>query len=139
MKIFPLGLLILIISSGFILAVPELPMIVSGDVYINENPAKVGTEITALLDGEEFASSEVNERGKFTILLQKLEAGQEVEFYVDGISANESISYESSGFEQLSLKIEKSYLVYYLGAALIILAAGLLTWKRKLILKRKKK
>ena len=140
MKTFSLLLFLLIISSSFVLAAPpELPMIVSGEVYINEKPAKVGTGITAFVDGEEFASSEINEAGMFTILLQKLEEGQKVEFYVDEIFTNESISYESSGFEQLTLKVEKSYLFYYLGVAIVLLVAGLLIWKRKLISKRKKK
>ena len=125
-------------SSFFVGAVPELPMIVSGDVYINEKPAKVGTDITAMLNEEQVSETEISERGKFTLLLQKLEENQEVDFYVDGISANQSVSYESSGFEQLSLKVEKSYLVYYLGGALILLIAGFIIWKRKLILKRKK-
>ena len=132
MKSFTLLLFLLIISSSFILAAPpELPMIISGEVYINENPAKAGTEITALVNGEEVTSSEVSEAGKFTFLLQKLEEGQEVSFYIDGIFTNESVSYKSSGFEQLTLKVEKSYLIYYLGVALILLIAGLLIWKRK--------
>jgi len=131
MKIFSLGLFLLIISSSLVVAVPELPMIISGEVYINENPAKAGTEITAFVNGEEVSKFEVSEAGKFTILLQKLEEGQEVGFYVDGIFTNESVSYKSSGFEQLTLKVEKSYLIYYLGVALILLIAGLLIWKRK--------
>lgn len=131
MKAFSLFLFLLIISSSFILAVPELPMIVSGDVYINDKPAKVGTGITAFVNGEEVVSSSVGEAGMFTILLQKLEEGQEVEFYVDGIFTNESISYESSGFEQLTLKVEKSSLFYYLGVALILLIVGFVIWKQK--------
>ena len=126
-------LMSIIFFSHFVLTVPEipqLPMIVSGEVYINDKPAKIGTEITAKI-GEEVTSLEVSEEGKFTLLLQKLEENQEVRFYVDGISANESISYKSGGFEQLTLKIEKSYLIYYLGAALILLITGFLIWKRK--------
>ena len=132
MKSFSLLLFLLIISSSFILAAPpELPMIVSGDVYINDKPAKVGTGITAFVNSEEVVSSSVGEAGMFTILLQKLEEGQEVEFYVDGISANESISYKNGDFKQLTLKVEKSYFVYYLGVALILLIAGFVIWKRK--------
>jgi len=140
MKFLLLFLFLLIICSGFILAAPpELPMIISGDVYINDKPAKAGTEVIAVLNGEQVSETEVGEAGKFTLLLQKLEEGQEIEFYVDGIFTNESISYESSGLEQLTLKVEKSYLIYYLGVALILLIVGLLIWKQKLILKQKKK
>ena len=135
---FPIFLFLLIISSSFVFAVPELPMIVSGEIYINENPAKVGTDVTVILNGELVSETEVNEAGKFTLLLQKLEEGQEGGFYVDGIYSNQSVAYKSSGFEQLTLKVEKSYLIYYLGVALILLIAGFLIWKRKLTLKRKK-
>ena len=129
---FFLLVFILLAFPNFISAAPpELPMIVSGDVYINDKPAKIGTEVTALVDGEETANSEVSEAGKFTLLLQKLEENQEVEFYVDGISTNESISYKNGDFKQLTLKVEKSYLVYYLGVALILLIAGFVIWKQK--------
>lgn len=132
-------LFLLIISSSFILAAPpELPMIISGNVSINDKPAKVGTDITAILNGEQVSETEVSEAGTFTLLLQKLEEGQEVGFFVDGIDSNQTISYKSSDFQQLTLKVEKSYLIYYLGAVLILLIIGLLIWKKKLILKRKK-
>jgi len=131
--------LILIISSFFVSAIPELPTIVSGEVYINEKSAKIGTEITAFVNGEEVNKFEVTEKGKFTLLLQKLNENDNVSFYVDNIYSGESVTYKSGGFEQLTLKIEKSYLVYYLGVAVILLAAGFVIWKRKLILKRKKK
>lgn len=132
MKSFTLLLFLLIISSSFIFAAPpELPVIVSGEVYINEKPAKAGTEITAFVNGEEVSKFEVTEKGKFTLLLQKLNENDNVSFYVDDIDTGESISYESSGFEQLTLKIEKSYLVYYLGVALILLIVGFVIWKRK--------
>ncbi|MEX2017580.1 MAG: hypothetical protein WD876_03845 [Candidatus Pacearchaeota archaeon] len=132
--------LIILLSFSFINAAPpQLPMIVSGDVYINDNPAKIGTEITAMFNDEEVASSEVSEVGKFTLLLQKLEEGQEIQVFVDGIYTNESIFYKSGDFQQLTLKVEKSYLIYYFGVALVLLIAGLLIWKQKSTLKRKKK
>ena len=114
-------------------------MIVSGEVYINEKPAKIGTEITAFVNGEEVSKFEVTEKGKFTLLLQKLNENDNVSFYVDDIYSGESVTYESGGFEQLTLKVDKSYLIYYLGGALVLLIAGFLTWKRKLIPKRRKK
>ncbi len=141
MKVLPIFLfLFLMIFLGIVSAAPpQLPMIVSGNVSINDRPAEVGTEITAMLNGEKIADSEVSEEGKFSMLLQKLEEGQEASFYVDGIYTNESISYKSGDFKQLTLKVEKSYLIYYFGVALVLVVAGLLIWKRKLILKRKKK
>ena len=135
---FPIFLFLLIISLSFVLAAPpELPMIVSGDVYINNRPAKIGTEITAKIGEQEITSVKISEKGSYTFLLQKLSGENVVKLYVDDIDTGESVTYESGGFKQLTLKIEKSYLIYYLGVALILLV-GLLIWKQKLILKRKK-
>lgn len=115
-------------------------MIVSGEVYINEKPAKAGTEITAFVKGEEVSKFEVTEKGKFTLLLQKLNENDNVSFYVENIYSGESVTYKSGGFEQLTLKVEKSYLVYYLRVALILLiGAGFFIWKRKLIQRKKRK
>ncbi len=132
-------LMSIIFFSHFVLAVPELPMIVSGDVYINDKPAKIGTEITAKMEGEEVVSVEISEKGSYTFLLQKLEGKGVIKLYVDDIDTGESVTYESGGFEQLTLKVEKSYLVYYLGVALVLLIIGIVIWKQKLTKKRRKK
>ena len=125
-------LILLIISLSFVLAAPpELPMIVSGEVYINDKPARVGTEVTAKMGEEEIASVKISEKGSYTFLLQKLDGEGVVKLYVDDIDTEKSVTYESGGFEQLTLKVEKSYLVYYLGVALVLLIIGSLIWKRK--------
>ena len=54
-----------------------------------------------------------------------------VRLYVDDMDTREIVIYESGGFEQLTLKVEKSYLIYYIGVALVLLLVGLLIWKRK--------
>jgi hypothetical protein len=131
MKSSVLFLLVLIFSTSFIYAVPQLPEIVTGNVYINNKPAKVGTEITALMNGEEINKIQITEKGKFELLLQKLEENQEVDFYVDGIYANQNISYKSGDFQQLTLKVEKSYLIYYIIGALALIIVGVLIWKYK--------
>ena len=140
MKTFFLFLFLLIISSSFVLATPpQLPMIVSGEVYINDKSAKIGTEINAMIGNEEVASSDVSERGKFTLLLQKLDEGQKVGFFVDGIYANQSISYKSGDFKQLTLKVDKSYFFYYIGAALILILGAGIIWKYKKPIKHGKR
>lgn len=131
MKTSSLFLLVLIFSASLISAVPQIPEIVTGDVYINDKPAKVGTEITAFVNEEEINRIQTTETGKFNLLLQKLEENQEVGFYVDGIYTNESISYKSGDFQQLTLKVEKSYLIYYLISAVVLIIAGVWIWKRK--------
>jgi len=132
MKAFPLFLFLLIISLSFVFATPpQLPMIVSGDAYINDNLAKIGTEITAVVNGEKVIEIETTEKGKFNFLLQKLNEGDVAKLYVDGIDANQNISYKSGDFKQLTLKVDKSYLFYYLGAALILILGTGIIWKYK--------
>ena len=131
MKKLFLFFFILIISSSIVYAVPELPMIVSGDVLINDKPAKIGTEITAKVNDLEINKIKITEKGKFTLLLQKLNENDEVKFYVDDIDTQEMIKYKNGDFKQLTLKIEKSYWIYYLTGGLIALVAILIIWKLK--------
>lgn len=131
MKTSSLFLLVLIFSISLISAVPQLPMIVTGNVSINDKPAKIGTEITAVVNEEKVIEIEITEKGKFSLLLQKLEEGQKVDFYIEGIYTNESVLYKNGDFQQLSLKAEKSYLIYYLGVALVLILGVGIIWKYK--------
>src|SRR3989344_9432337 len=90
-----LSVLTILIFSKFISAIPELPTIVSGEVYINEKPAKIGTEIKAELNGNEIVKTKTIEKGKFTILLQNLKENDSVKFYVNNIDSGQSVFYKS--------------------------------------------
>ena len=130
-NLFLIVLLILIAGFSIVSAIPELPMIVNGEVYINDKPAKIGTEIKAILGEDVVSEFEVTERGKFNLLLQKLDKSDEVEFFVDDIYTNQSVIYQSGDFQQLTLKVEKSFLIYYLGGVVLLLIGGFLIWKQK--------
>lgn len=121
----------IIICSNFISAVPELPMIVSGNVSINDKPAKIGTQVSAEVNGKEIIKFKTTEIGKFTILLQKLNEGDNIKLYIDGIDSQQNISYKSSDFKQLSLKVEKPYLIYYIIGVVIALVIISIVWKQK--------
>ncbi len=134
MKTLFLFFIIFIISVSFVNAVPKLPVIVSGKVYINEKIAPVGTEITAIVDGKEVANFKVAAEGEFSFLLQKLEEGKLIKFYVDGIDTNIELNYKSGDFQNLDLAVEKPYSVYYIVGvliALLIVGAIFLIWKLK--------
>ena len=121
----------IIILSQFVSAIPELPMIVSGDVSINDKPAKIGTQVSAEVNGKEITSMKTTEAGKFTLLLQKLNENDNAEFYVDGIDSGQNVIYKSGDFKQLNLKVEKSYLIYYIAGGIAILTIILIIWTRK--------
>jgi len=128
-KILLISLFIILIILKLISAVPEIPMIITGNATINENPAKIGSSITAELGDKEISKTKTTETGKFTILLQKLNEGDSLKLYVNGIYA-ENISYKSGDFKQLNLKVKKTYLFYYIGA-IIAFAIIFITWKIK--------
>ena len=130
MKKFFLFFLILVISSSFVNAIPELPMIISGNVTINDKPAKVGTEITARVVDNEVNKVTVAEKGKFTFLLQKLNENDKVDLYVDGINSEVSVDYKSSDYQNLALAVEKPYWIYYSLGGLIGLCLVFLIWKK---------
>lgn len=135
MKIYFLFLFIFIISISFVNAAPELPMIVSGKVYINEEIAPVGTAITAIADGKEVANFEVATEGQFSFLIQKLEENKLVKFYVGGIDTNVEVNYKSGDFQNLDLAVEKTDLGYNKVGGLIALLIALVTiyliWRLK--------
>ncbi len=134
MKKLFLFFIFLIISVSFVTAVPKLPVIVSGKVYINDKIAPIGTEITAITDGKEVANFKVATKGEFSFLIQKLEEGKLIKFYVDGIDTNVEVDYKSGDFQNLDLAVEKSYSIYVIGgliALLIALGVIFLIWKLK--------
>ncbi len=134
MKKLFLFFIISLLTISFVTAVPNLPVIISGKVYINEKIAPIGTEITATTDGKEVANFKVATKGEFSFLIQKLEEGKLIKFYVDGIDTNVEVNYKSGDFQDLDLAVEKSYLGYYIIGgliALLVLGAIFLIWKLK--------
>jgi len=131
--LFFLGIMIVVFSLGLISSVPEMPMIVTGKAYVNDEIAENGTEIVAKLNGEVIEKTHTNKKGEFRMLLQKLNKNQSVSFYVDGIDSDKNIFYKSGDFVQLSLKVKKPYFIYYIGGAVVLGLAFLLIWKRKTI------
>lgn len=137
--LFSITLFILLSSLFVATALPELPMIISGNVYINDKVAKDGTKITAKIGDKEIADA-VASKGRFTLLLQQLKKNAVVRFYVDDIDANTDVKYESTGYKTLELRVKKSSIAPYLIAtliALVIFAILILKWKSSKIQKRK--
>lgn len=85
-------LILTTITVNTVRAVPALPMVVSGSVYINGEHAPAGTEIKALIAGEVKGSAIISQQGIYGI---KVEYGRGmVELYVNNIKA-ESINWSS--------------------------------------------
>lgn len=63
---------------------PEPPLIVKGEVVINDEPAPAGTQITAKLDGELIARSTVEKSGEYELHLLKKDDYSGLKITVDG-------------------------------------------------------
>lgn len=68
-------------------ALPQLPMVVNGTVLINGEPAPVGTEIKALIDGEVKGSYIIREKGLYGMIVEYKPGSNIVDFYVNGIKS----------------------------------------------------
>ncbi|MCG2759265.1 MAG: hypothetical protein L6263_12655 [Desulfobacteraceae bacterium] len=86
------SLILIAVTVNTVSAVPTLPMVVSGAVHINGEPAPAGTEIKALIAGEVKGSTIISQQGVYGIVV---EYGQgTVELYVNNIKA-QSINWSS--------------------------------------------
>ena len=104
-------------------AAPQLPMTISGDVAINEKPAKAGIEITAKINGKVVKSYNLPQDGYYAIPLQNAEPNDVVVMYVKGIKAAET-TFDYGKVEKLNLDVKDMAGLYYAGgiSLLIILA-----------------
>lgn len=133
MKKFLFLFLFLIIYLSSVSAVPQLPMIINGDVTINEKPAKTGTIITAKVDNKEISRTEVTKEGYYVLLIQKPVEGN-IKLFVDNIDTEEILSWKQGDYKDINLNVKKSYLIYYITGILIVLI--IITWFLK---KRRKR
>lgn len=69
--------------------VPDLPLILLGEMDVNGEPASEGSEITAYYEGELVAKSTVGEEGRYNLNLNLTPENysniENVELYVDGV------------------------------------------------------
>ena len=85
-----LVLLLTMVSFAAAEQPPEPPLIVKGEVEINDEPAPAGTQITAKLDGELIARSTVEKPGEYELHLLKMDDYTGITFTVDGTESQSS-------------------------------------------------
>ena len=94
---------------------PTVPASYYGDVTVNGDDADAGTEIVALIDGEERGSIEISEAGSYGgpgALDEKLvvegseDSGTTVTFEVRGVEAEETVNWTSGDVQQVDLTFE---------------------------------
>jgi len=94
---------------------PEIPASYYGEIGINGEPAPVGTEIVAVIDGEERGSIVVDEPGQFggpdvsddklSVDGESSDTGEPVEFYVYGqaLTTDSEVTWESGDLQEITL------------------------------------
>ncbi|HII00488.1 TPA: hypothetical protein HA351_02140 [Methanosarcinaceae archaeon] len=79
-------------GSGESESLPELPLILKGELNVNGEPVVAGSEIEAYYDGKLIAKSTVENEGEYVLNLNlatdDYENLEEVEFYIDGNAAD---------------------------------------------------
>src|SRR3989337_1071453 len=78
-------ILCVIMSANMSGAVPTIPMVISGNVSINGEPAPVGTEVKALMNGEVSGSYVVSKKGIYGLIVENRPGIRTVDIYVNGI------------------------------------------------------
>jgi len=111
-------------------------MIIDGKAYINEKLAQEGTKVSAIADGKEIYSAKTDSDGKFSLLIQKINEGTQIEIRVDGIKSDKLIQYKSGDFKSIELSVERKIpeTAILIGiAAIIIMILGVLIalWLKK--------
>ena len=91
---------------------PKLPHTFYGTVTINDEPAPIGTEITARVNGENVGSVTTTETGSYgngtefnhatNLVVQGISSGT-ISFYLDGTDTNITYEFNSGAFTELDL------------------------------------
>lgn len=100
-----IGIFLVILS--IVQAAPILPLVVRGGIEINEQDADIGTNIIAKIDNIEKGSAIVKDKGSYIILVngEIEDEGKTVEFYINGIKADQTAIFKSGGVIDLDLSL----------------------------------
>lgn len=95
---------------------PAVPASYYGSVTVDGEPAPVGTEIDAVVDGDVQDTITVEEAGQYggpgpfdeKLVVDDAEAGDTVEFQIDGEPAEETVEWEPGDVREVDLTFEAS-------------------------------
>lgn len=127
-----LFVLVILVSAQTVSAIPELPMIMSGKVYIDDEIAPEGTKLIAKSGKTIIADVTIAQDGSYSLLLQDMQKGDKARFYVNGLKSDPEVFYESSSYEEIDIRAKTPPYALYAGGA--VLAAGGIAgiiWKKK--------
>ena len=113
----------LFLFSSFVFAqeVPGLPMIIQGEVMINNQIAPENTLVTAMVGDEVVREFTLIENGNYILTLSSIDG--QVDFYVNNIFTNQSINFESGKVIDLDLNVNVKHLniIYWIFGIILVL------------------
>ncbi len=104
-----LFLILFLLFISLVTAAPELPLIVNGDVKINNKDAPIGAVITAEMGNEVVAVFTVGKEGEYAFVVNKKDEikNNTVTFYINGIKTEESTEWQSGKVAKIDLSVKK--------------------------------
>ncbi len=114
------GIFLLFLCS-FTFAVPMLPTVIEGNVFINNASAPENTLVSVMINGVIVKSANTTEDGTYIIAVKGDEntIGKEITFYVDSIKTDITTTWSSGKVETINLTIIKNNTKYYIYAAFV--------------------
>jgi len=108
-KILFLILLFFVVTAGAQSTPPSFPSVAvfSGWVEINGEYAPKGTVVVAKISGDEVCSYTLESEEQYKIVVEGTteDSGMEIEFYIDGIKADQTAEWEAGGIVDLDLSV----------------------------------
>lgn len=111
----------LLLFVSLVSAIPQLPMILSGEVMVDSNPAKKGTIISARVNGREMNNYVVVKEGYYTLLVTAKE-DEIIDIYVNNKKSASTI-FSTGAVESLTLN-SKSFPAVYIIALISLIGFG---------------
>lgn len=89
---------------------PVLPLVIKGNVTINNAPAPAGTRVFAVMNGAEAGSTEVTTPGTYAFIVEGTLAdnGKDIAIYVNNIITDKSTTWASGKVETINLAVEQA-------------------------------
>jgi hypothetical protein len=100
-------LILILISTTVVSAIPLTPMSIQGDVTIDGNLAPAGTVVTAEMDGVQVDTYTVQSTGQYMLTIEgeSTDAGKIVEFFVNGENTHNTQNWVSGAIVTIDLAI----------------------------------
>ena len=97
-------------------APPSIPCFIEGGVKINNEPAPIGTVVTAEIEGDVKDTCTLEKSGEYSLIVEGPNSGNEIKIYVNGVFSGESVEWKSGGVYHIDLVVFMEKVIFDTGA-----------------------